>query len=265
MGCVLAFLFLYREALPQTALIYPTFDYPAFIASPSRDIRDLFDQPAGALDSAGWYGMVSAKELVPGGGLRMLQGMGAFNCSMGTAGVGFRILGNADLSRRYGFLFYSRSLGRSFWLGVATGYSGFRSPRWKNKGYADYKISWAWQASNTLHFGGTIANPVVLKKAAERPAKAIHTGFTIFPSAQVSLRVGLLTDEGRGGRVLAGIEYLPEARVVLNAGWLSGETIFMFAAGYCYKNWKLSAGTTYHLLLGLSPQLSIHLIPAGND
>lgn len=161
--------------------------------------------------------------------------------------------------------FYSRGLGKAFQMAVSTGYSGFRAPGLKTKRMPTYSFSWAWKASATLNFGGTLGNPFVLKGGTEKPARTIHSGFEIKPSNQVGLRVWLLSDEGRGGRMLAAIEYFPEPRIIINAGWVSSETLFMFSGGFLYKRWKVSVGTTYHFLLGLSPQLSLQIMPPKND
>lgn len=264
---VLMLLFDGNQGFSQVSLRYPLYDYQALLGVSGvavLDTRLLFYQPAVVFSEPGLRLAAAHLERFPELELSHQQLAGVYSTKKTDWGITAQSQGNDALRRSQISLVHGRALSQTFRIGIMLGYQTARTKEYGGNASPVYQLGWSWRYSPRLHFSGVVEN-LYLPAGREKPAMVLRNSITACPSKEFSVCLWLLTDEGRSGRLLAGMRYAPSEKVWGRVGWLTNESLLVSVAGYRSGRWMFETGTQYHLLLGFSPQLIIHYNPLRHE
>lgn len=179
----------------------------------------------------------------------------------GVFGLNFSRYGySAYREQKLGFG-YARKLGQDFSIGVQIDYMQIAL----GNGYgSNGKLTWEggilYNVSDKISLAAHVFNPIRVQLAEfndERMPAVLRFGGNYRFSDRVLLTAQLDKNINYDVIVGAGLEYMVVEDVLVRAGISGGSSLFSFGAGYRFKGFQIDIATSYHQVLGFSPQIGL--------
>jgi len=155
----------------------------------------------------------------------------------------------------------SRKFGKYFSAGIQADYLRIQQP----EGYPTVNLitceaGLMFRAGKNWTFGFHIINPIPQKMSGNGPDR-LPTIFRFGASYLIADKINLAAECGKDPDnppvISAGLEYWFIPAICGRAGVTFNPTLVTGGFGFRWKNWVVDIGSTYHLVLGYSPMLSI--------
>jgi hypothetical protein len=179
----------------------------------------------------------------------------------GAFGVSFRHSGFDLYSELNTGVAYGMRLTRSFSAGISVDYFRLHvTDGFKDNHAVSCQVGLAFRAGEHLRLGLHIANPVpvlVSRASGARIPTVIRFGLSwqVTEGLHADAEVG--KDLAHKPAVRAGIEYRPAKPVFIRIGFVSNPATFTMGFGFELGNVRFDIASSYHMVLGYSPQASI--------
>lgn len=179
----------------------------------------------------------------------------------GVFGLNFSRYGySAYREQKLGFG-YARRLSENFNIGVQIDYLQVAL----GNGYGSAgKLTWEggvlYKVNDNISLAAHIFNPIRVQLAEfndERIPAILRFGGNYRFSERVLLTAQLDKSIDYDVIVGAGLEYMVVNDIFVRAGVSGGNSLFSFGAGYRFKGFQIDIATSYHQVLGFSPQLGL--------
>lgn len=185
----------------------------------------------------------------------------------GTMGFSYRSFGYTNFSQSKAGLAYALPLSPKFSIGVQMNYYAIRIAEGYGRSNAiGVEGGFLYKLNNKLTLGGHISNPTRAKLADyndERIPSVLKVGATYSFSEKVQL-IGQIQQTTAQKVVGSGaIEYSIVDAFVVRCGVASNPTLTAFGFGWKNKFLRADFSSSYHSVLGFSPQVSLVYAPAG--
>jgi len=179
----------------------------------------------------------------------------------GAFGVSIRHFGFALYSEMNASLSYGMRLTKKFSAGVQVNYLRLHvSDGFKDNDDFSCEIGLQFRASEHLWLGLHIANPVPVKLSSlthERLPTLMRFGLSWRITGGLHSDVEVEKDLLHKPVLKAGIEYRPAKSLFIRMGVQSNPATFTFGFGLEFGNLQFDLASSYHLVLGYSPQASL--------
>ncbi len=179
----------------------------------------------------------------------------------GAIGVSISQFGFSLYSEMNTCIAYGMHLTKKFSAGVQLDYFRLHvSDGFKDINFISCKVGLQFRASEHLWLGLHVLNPVPLKLSAQgndRLPTVMRFGLSWRISERLHCDSEVEKDLLHKPALKAGIEYCPVKSFFIRMGLLSNPTTFTFGAGLELGNLQLDLASSYHLVLGYSPQVSV--------
>ena len=179
----------------------------------------------------------------------------------GAFGIVLQHNGFSLYSEIKGGVTYGMSLGKYFSAGVQLSCIRInQSEGYGNKNIFSFDLGAQYQAGEHLTLGAHIVNPsstTVSKDKSERLPALIRIGILWKISNELLTTLEAEKDLTHKPVIRAGIEYHLVKPLYARAGIITNPTTFTMGTGLAYGSFRLELASSYHLVLGYSPQASI--------
>jgi hypothetical protein len=179
----------------------------------------------------------------------------------GAFGVSFRYFGFSMYSEMNTGIAYGMRLTKSFSAGVQIDYLRLHvADGFKDNSVFSCEIGLQFRASEHLWLGLHVANPVPVKLSSltpERIPALMRFGLSWRIVEGLNSDVEVEKDLIHKPVLKAGIEYRPAKSFFIRMGVLSNPATFTFGFGLEFGNLRVDLASSYHFVLGYSPQASI--------
>lgn len=179
----------------------------------------------------------------------------------GAFGVSFRHFGFALYSEMNTSIAYGMRLTKNFSAGVQIDYLRLHvADGFKDNSAFSCEIGLQFRASEHLWLGFHVANLVPVKLSSlthERIPTLMRFGFSWRITEGLHSDVEVEKDLVHKPVLKAGIEYRPAKSLFIRIGVLSNPATFTFGFGLEFGNLQFDLASSYHLVLGYSPQASL--------
>jgi hypothetical protein len=179
----------------------------------------------------------------------------------GALGISFHHFGFSLYSEMNAGIAYGMRLTKNFSAGVQANYLRLHvSDGFNDNNNFSCEIGLQFRASEHFWLGLHVANPVPVKLSpgkSERIPAVIRVGLGWRITEGLSSEVEVEKNLVHKSALKAGIEYRPAKPLFMRIGFLSNPATFTFGAGLELGNLHLDIASSYHLILGYSPQVSI--------
>jgi len=179
----------------------------------------------------------------------------------GAFGVSIRHLGFALYSEMNTSIAYGMRLTKKFSAGVQVEYLRLHvDDGFKDNSIFSCEIGLQFRASEHLWLGLHVANPVPVKLSSltkERLPTLMRFGLSWRITDGLHSDVEVEKDLIHKPVLKAGIEYRPAKSLIIRMGLLSNPATFTFGFGLEFGNLQFDLASSYHLVLGYSPQASL--------
>jgi len=224
--------------------IWSTFNNQAGLASLTRSEWAFYSENRFLMKELGYGAMAYA--------LPVSAGTFAFSASY----FGFSAYNDSKLG-----LAYARNFGDNLSFGVQFDYMMSRQGEpYGNRNFMTFEAGILAKASPKLTLGAHIYNPLSVKYAGynnEKTPVILRLGASYVLSDKIRLLAetekGLYSDP----TLNAGIEYTAAKWIVLRGGLSSGPSTVSFGGGFIFGNFTIDVSSSYHTILGYSPQFSL--------
>lgn len=191
----------------------------------------------------------------------------AMKLGAGTMGFSYRSFGYSNFSQSKAGLAYALMLSSKFSIGVQMNYYTVRIAEGYGRSNAiGVEGGFLYKLNNKLTLAGHIANPTRAKLADyndERIPSVLKVGAAYTFSEKVQL-IGQIQQTTAQKVVGSGaIEYNVVDSFVVRCGVASNPTLTAFGFGWKNKFLRADFSSSYHSVLGFSPQVSLVYAPAG--
>jgi len=182
------------------------------------------------------------------------EGKGAF-------GISFRYFGCSLYSEMNTGVAYGMRLMKRFSVGIQVDYFRLHiADGFKDINGISCEMGLQFRASDHLWLGFHVANPVPEKLSSlttDRIPTLMRFGLSwhIIEGLQSNIEVekDLINKPGLN----AGIEYRPSKSLIVRLGFLTNPETFTFGFGINFGNIQFDLASSYHMVLGYSPQASV--------
>lgn len=179
---------------------------------------------------------------------------------VGTFGVDVNFLGySAYNETRAGFA-YARSFGDKVSAGVKFDYLRLAIRDNGSKNTFAFAVGVQYQPFEVLRIGAYVYNPVATtldKTYKEKVATSFNLGLTYLPSDKFMITIEGEKELNEKARFKGGIEYRPIQPLFLRIGAATNPTLVTFGIGTAFKSFRIDAAASWHLQLGITPQVSL--------
>jgi hypothetical protein len=179
----------------------------------------------------------------------------------GAFGVTFRHFGFSMYSEMNTGIAYGMRLTKSFSAGVQVDYLRLHiADGFKDNGVFSCEIGLQFRAGEHLWLGLHVANPVPVKLSSltqERLPTLMRFGFGWRIVEGLNSDVEVEKDLVSKPVLKAGIEYRPAKSLFIRMGVLTNPATFTFGFGLEFGNLQFDLASSYHFILGYSPQVSV--------
>lgn len=191
---------------------------------------------------------------------------GALPLGNGTIGVSYTNFGYSAYKESGIGLAYGMKLSEKFAVGVRLNYHSIRidADGYGNKGALTADVGFRLQVSDRVSLAAHLANPTRTKLNDfddERIPTIIRFGAGYEISDDLLATAEVEKDIDRNPIFRAGIEYQPVDILFLRVGASSNPGLFAFGFGLNFDAFKVDLSTTYHSVLGYSPQIALTYAP----
>jgi hypothetical protein len=179
----------------------------------------------------------------------------------GSFGLSFRHFGFALYSEMNAGIAYGLRLGKAFSAGVRIG--GLRihiADGFRDQNLCSVEAGIQFRASEHLWMGLHAVNPIPFKissQSIDRLTTVIRLGLSWKITGGLSSEIEIEKDLVRKPLLKAGIDYRPVKAFAIRIGFLSNPATFTFGAGIESGNLQFDLASSYHSILGFSPQASL--------
>ncbi|MBX2902375.1 MAG: hypothetical protein KF872_02375 [Chitinophagales bacterium] len=156
-------------------------------------------------------------------------------------------------------LAYARRFGSKFSMGIQFDYMRFFIAENGQKSIFTLEAGFQYRPWKVLTFGAHVYNPIPYKIDRvfnERLPTIVKVGLGYEPSPKVLIAVEYQQDIQHKPQFKGGVEYRPIKYLNIRAGVQTTPFSFSFGLGTAVKGFRLDAGSSYHPVLGFTPQLS---------
>jgi hypothetical protein len=189
--------------------------------------------------------------------LTIPSGKGAF-------GISFRYFGFSLYSEMNAGIAYGMRLTKRFSTGIQVDYRRLHiADGFKDNSVFSCEIGLQYRATDHLWIGLHVANPVPVKLSAvtnERLPALMRFGVSWRITAGLQSDLEVEKDLVHKPVLKAGLEYRPAKKLVIRIGLLTNPATFTFGAGLDLGNLQFDIASSYHFVLGYSPQASLTYI-----
>ena len=179
----------------------------------------------------------------------------------GAFGVSFRHFGFSLYSEMNTGIAYGMRLTKSFSAGIQVDYLRLHvADGFKDNSVFSCEIGLQFRAGEHLWLGLHVANPVPVKLSSatqERLPVLMRFGLSWRITEGLHSDVEVEKDLVHKPAVKAGIEYRPAKSFHIRMGLLSNPATFTFGFGLEFGKLQFDIASSYHLVLGYSPQASV--------
>lgn len=179
---------------------------------------------------------------------------------VGTFGVDVNFLGyNAYNETRAGFA-YARSFGDKVAAGVKFDYLRLAIKNNGAKNTFAFGVGVQYQPLKVLRIGAYVYNPVAMtldKTYKEKLATSFNLGLSYMPSEKFMITIEGEKELNEKARFKGGMEYRPIKPLFLRVGAATNPTVISFGVGTEFKSFRIDAAASWHLQLGITPQVSV--------
>lgn len=191
---------------------------------------------------------------------------GALPLGNGTIGVSYTNFGYSAYKEGKIGLAYGMKLSEKFAVGLQLNYHTLRidADGYGNKGAVTADVGFRLQVSERVSLAAHISNPTRAKLNDfddERIPSVIRLGGAYKISDDLLASGEVEKDIDMNPIFRAGIEYQPVDILFLRVGASSNPGLFAFGFGLNLEAFKLDLSTTYHSVLGYSPQIALTYAP----
>lgn len=191
--------------------------------------------------------------------LSLLQAAAYTPVSFGALGICTEYFGNAAYNETELGMAYGKKLG-SMAIGCRFNYRNIRVAGYGNSAafYAD--VATLWKSSDKLMLGVGIRN-INRARIGSRGEELLPVVFSMGCgceiSEQLSIAAEIRKEENSPVDFRPVLHYYPAPNFFLRAGLASGIASPWVSAGWRRKNFRIDIAASYHLVLGISPGLSL--------
>jgi len=155
---------------------------------------------------------------------------------------------------------YARSFSEVISVGLKFDYLRLAITDNGAKGFFAFGVGLQYQPIKVLRIGAFVYNPISSKLSnefQEKIATNFVLGLSYLPSEKLIINIDAEKELNEKIRFKAGIEYKPIKLLFLRIGAATNPTLVSFGLGSEFKGFKLDVAASYHLQLGISPQVSL--------
>ncbi len=156
-------------------------------------------------------------------------------------------------------LAYSRLFTEKLAAGIQFDYLGTSISEYGNASAFTFEAGLMMKINEKISAGVHVFNPVRINVgfAEEKIPTSISLGLSYMPGDKVLLAAETKKNIDDPAQLCLGVEYQVIDALHLRVGIETNPSVYSFGIGINIKQLKIDAGTSYHLVLGASPQLSI--------
>lgn len=192
--------------------------------------------------------------------MNVKSGLAAIPTKQGTFGVGFTNFGYSLFSQNKIGLAYGKSFGEKFSAGVQMDYFSTKIPEYGSKTIFCAELGIQAKPLKNLTIGAHIFNPT-REKIADYNDEKIPTVMRIGLDYKFSDKVftAIETEKDIDHKVIVklGVEYRPVKEFFIRAGVATNPSLSCFGIGINLRNIQLDISSSYHSVLGYSPQIGL--------
>ncbi len=182
-----------------------------------------------------------------------------FSSKIGTFGLSANYFGYSLYNETKIGLAYARKFGNKFTIGIQFDYMRFFIAENGQKNIFTLEAGFQYKPWKVLTFAAHIYNPIPYKMDKvfnERLPTIVKLGVGYEPSPKVLLAVEYEQDINYKPQFKGGIEYRPIKYLHLRTGVQTTPFTFSFGLGTNVKGLSIDVGSSYHPVLGFTPQMS---------
>ena len=186
------------------------------------------------------------------GGVILPTKLGAFGLSVNY--YGFDLYNEKKIGLAYSRLFSNKISG-----GIQIDYVGTSISEYGNASTFTVELGLLVKITNQLTTAAHVFNPVRVNSGFtdEKIPTTLKLGLAYQPGKKVLIDAEVQKNIDELARFSSGIEYQVVDAFHLRAGFQTNPSVYCFGVGINVKQLKIDLATTYHAVLGVSPQFSI--------
>lgn len=179
----------------------------------------------------------------------------------GTIGLSFNHFGYSTYNESKIGLAFARSFGQLVSFGLQLNYNMCHlAESYGNRNFVTFEAGMLARLTSELTLGAHVYNPANAKMAEYNDERA-PVVFRIGLAYDLTNRIKLLVETRKSGyadaSVNAAVEYNAWKQFFLRGGVSTGQTAFTFGLGYVTGKFSFDLSSSYHNVLGYSPQASV--------
>ncbi len=185
----------------------------------------------------------------------------AYPLKSGTIGLSFNHFGYSAYNESKIGLAYARGFGKYLSFGLQLDYNMTRlAENYGNRNFVTFEAGMLANITPKLVLGAHVYNPINAKLAQyndERAPVIFRVGAVYTLSDKFTLVAETEKNIYTDASVNAGIEFKASNQIFLRGGISTGQESFSFGAGFHFGNFMVDISSSYHSILGYSPQASV--------
>jgi len=226
------------------------------------DVNSIFVNQAGLgfLENLSFTVYGERRFLVADGLNSFLFGVAYPNKKIGTIGLSVNYFGYGRYSEQKIGLAYARKLTKHFSIGAQFDYIGtnFGNSVYGSAHSFTFELGVFAKVTKHFHLAAHAFSPVRIKLPNEDVLPSVFKlGGAYMPSHKVRLTAEIEKDLENPFVGRFGIEYHPINVLYVRAGVATSPTVASFGLGLNLKGLKIDIASSYHMVLGFSPSLSV--------
>lgn len=181
----------------------------------------------------------------------------ALPTSLGGWGLAVHYLGSGQYNESQAGIAYGKKLGQVD-LGVQFNYTMMRAAGYGSDGAVTVEVGTLWHITDRVHVGLHLFNPSggkFGKQGQEKMAWVYKAGGGYEISEKLLVSADIIKAEEKAVNVQAGLQYIPDKRLLIRAGMATATTSPWLGAGWAWKNIRADITASYHPQLGITPGL----------
>jgi len=192
--------------------------------------------------------------------LSIKSGAVAMPTKQGTFGLAFTSFGYSLFSQNKIGLGFGKLFGEKFSAGIQMDYLSTKISEYGSKNIFAAELGIQANPLKNLTIGAHVFNPTREKMADyndEKIPTILRIGFDYKFSDKVFTAIETEKDIDHKAIVKMGVEYRPVKEFFIRAGVATNPSLSCFGIGINLKNIQLDIASSYHSVLGLSPQIGL--------
>lgn len=188
----------------------------------------------------------------------------AYPLKSGTIGLSFNHFGYSAYNESKIGLAFAKAFGKYLSFGLQLDYNMARlAESYGSSNFVTFEAGMLANITPKLVLGAHIYNPINAQLAEyndERAPVIFRVGAAYTLSDKFTLVAETEKNIYTDASLKAGIEFKANKQIYLRGGISTGQTAFSFGAGFLFGKFMLDISSSYHNILGYSPQASISYI-----